>query len=224
MNQKYVNLITAAFFSITGCYHFVDPVPKMPFQKELTTQNVAQKVAGSIADLIKDDCDEVKIVKFNGELSKTEESKENNFKSDNLIVVCYDKIGKDYKQRFGINLSEICSVSIQERHFPPVLEYLWNDRLVIENQNGIVYSISLDDAKVEKLGSILKSDLASYETSCKNNFWMPEQEVEPQQIDWKQEEPKKEELKSELVVEPTVESPIASENKVLNEKNIPEMR
>ncbi len=128
-----------------GCTKYVKP-PSNPSNVKISVEQVAFE----IRDNLEAECDRSYVTHL----------------KDNTLVVCDEKFGNKYRIRFGLPLEKICDVSIEERHFPPLIEFLWKDILYVRTQDSS-FQIKMRDRTVKKLGSLLATYIGS-EKECQD--------------------------------------------------------
>ncbi len=152
MNLKtlaYVPLGIVTAFSAAGCNHYVTPEPtKIEKIADFKQQGSLQdNVASKLVEIVKGKCDRSYV--------------------DEKVVVCDKEISNgQYRQEFGINLETICDVHIIERHFPWLIEYLWGDKLCIDNTKKETYCLTMSDKVVAEAGSLLQYYIKAEGKKC----------------------------------------------------------
>ncbi len=144
MNKKIIALTGLLYL---GCSEYVKP------DIINTKDNSVEKLSYKIKKEIESECDRSYITKIKG----------------NTLIICDEKIDNKYRQKFGLPLEKICDVNIEERHFPPVIECLWNDVLIVKTEDSY-FQIKLPDQKIKNVGSLLADYIKSTGNECQDNI------------------------------------------------------
>ena len=116
---------------LSGCTHYVKPRPLLQQSKtEITT---------SLVKIAQEECDRAYLANL----------------PDGQVVVCDERRGSHYRQEWGLPLDQLCDVAVQEKHFPPVIEYLWGDEVIVTLEDYSSFRITLADKNANNLASLL---------------------------------------------------------------------
>ncbi|MEK6845450.1 MAG: hypothetical protein AABY26_01720 [Nanoarchaeota archaeon] len=77
-----------------------------------------------------------------------------NFSGEDVLVCDVEEDGK-VRQKYGLNLEQICDVRLQENYHWYVFEWLGGDDVVVSTTSGDVYSIRPWDKDAKKIYEIL---------------------------------------------------------------------
>lgn len=99
--------------------------------------NIKQRLEPAVKD--SGECDKVYWVNFSGE----------------DVLVCDEEEDGERRQRYGINLEQICDVRLQENYRWYVFEWLGGDDVVVSNTSGDVYTMRFWDKDAANIYEIL---------------------------------------------------------------------
>ena len=144
MKPLYTSIIASAILagSLANCFQYVKPSPA-------SRDNPREYIRTELTHRLQEEgeCDRASLTQMN-----------RNGVTENILTCDEEKDGK-YTPKWGINLDYICNVTIKEKHFPPLVKYLWNDDVIIDTSSGETYSITVNDTLAKELGEMLKADL-----------------------------------------------------------------
>lgn len=125
----------------TGCTKYVKPDS---LTEPATRNQLEQKIVKAIQE--SGECDLVKISPY--------QSNDKNYR----VLICSEKKGSRYlPASWSINLDNISEVTVKEKHFPWVIEYLWGDDIILQAKSGEVYVVTMKDAVAKNLAKYLQS-------------------------------------------------------------------